>query len=62
MPTKINLIKIGWDLGGAHIKYCVESEMSNMIWYDIIDFDFWKDYSKLSALIISICKKYQKKG
>ena len=24
MPTKINLIKIGWDLGGAHIKYCVE--------------------------------------
>ena len=42
MPTKINLIKIGWDLGGVHIKYCVESEMSNTIWYDIIDFDFGK--------------------
>ena len=40
MSTRINLIKIGWDLGGAHIKYCVESEASNTIWYDIIDFDF----------------------
>ena len=40
MPTRINIIKIGWDLGGAHIKYCVESQTSNVIWYDIIDFDF----------------------
>ena len=62
MSTRINLIKIGWDLGGAHIKYCVESEASNTIWYDIIDFDFWKDYTKLSTLIISVCEKYHKKG
>ena len=26
MSAKTNLIKIGWDIGGAHIKYCVESE------------------------------------
>ncbi len=62
MPTRINIIKIGWDLGGAHIKYCVESQTSNVIWYDIIDFDFWKDYTKLSELIVTICKKYHKKG
>ena len=57
MSTRINLIKIGWDLGGAHIKYCVESQTSNVIWYDIIRFDFWKDYAKLSDLIMGICNK-----
>tara|TARA_B100000035_G_scaffold197219_1_gene168519 strand:- start:1230 stop:2279 length:1050 start_codon:yes stop_codon:yes gene_type:complete len=62
MSTRINLIKIGWDLGGAHIKYCVESQASNVIWYDIIDFDFWRDYSKLGMLIKSICKKYHARG
>ncbi len=62
MSSRINLIKIGWDLGGAHIKYCVESQASNVIWYDVIDFDFWNDYAKLSSLIISICKKYHKNG
>ena len=62
MSARANLIKIGWDIGGAHIKYCVESEESDVIWYDIIDFDFWKDYDKLSELIVNICKKYHKKG
>ena len=62
MSTRINLIKIGWDLGGAHIKYCVESQTSNVIWYDIIRFDFWKDYAKLSDLIMGICNKYYEKG
>ena len=62
MSARANLIKIGWDIGGAHIKYCVESEESDVIWYDIIDFDFWKDYAKLSELIVNICKKYHKKG
>jgi len=62
MSIRTNLIKIGWDLGGAHIKYCVESQASNIIWYDIIPFDFWKDYSKLSALIRGICKQYHEKG
>ena len=45
MSAKTNLIKIGWDIGGAHIKYCVESRESDVIWYDIIDFDFWRDYA-----------------
>ena len=62
MSARTNLIKIGWDIGGAHIKYCVESETSDIIWYDIIDFDFWKDYAKLRKLIVDICKKYHKKG
>ena len=62
MSAKTNLIKIGWDIGGAHIKYCVESGESDVIWYDIIDFDFWRDYAKLSNLIISICKEYHQKG
>ena len=62
MSTKTNLIKIGWDIGGAHIKYCVESRESDVIWYDIIDFDFWRDYAKLSDLIISICKEYHQEG
>ena len=62
MPAKTNLIKIGWDIGGAHIKYCVESRESNVIWYDIIDFDFWRDYAKLSDLIISICEEYHHEG
>ena len=62
MSARINLVKIGWDIGGAHIKYCVESKASNVIWYDIIDFDFWRDYTKLSELIVSICEKYHKKG
>ena len=62
MPAKTNLIKIGWDIGGAHIKYCVESRESDVIWYDIIDFDFWRDYAKLSDLIISICKEYHHEG
>ena len=26
MSARTNLIKIGWDIGGAHIKYCVESK------------------------------------
>ena len=62
MSTRINIIKIGWDLGGAHIKYCVESQTSDVIWYDIISFDFWKDYAKLSNLITSICNKHHEKG
>lgn len=55
-------ISIGWDIGGAHIKYCVTSEHSKLIWYDIHAFDFWKDYKSLKSLIIDINSLYKKKN
>ncbi len=47
-------IKIGWDIGGAHIKYCVESDISNIIWYDVINFEFWKNFKDLRNVIKKI--------
>ena len=49
MSIKPYITKIGWDIGGAHIKYCVESESNNIIWYDIIDFDFWSEHDALDG-------------
>jgi probable H4MPT-linked C1 transfer pathway protein len=54
-------ISIGWDIGGAHIKYCVESDDSKLIWYDILPFDFWRDYKKLKNLIRKVNSLYKKK-
>ena len=47
----LNKINIGWDIGGAHIKYCVESDLDDIIWYDVIDFEFWKEYKNLNNLV-----------
>jgi predicted NBD/HSP70 family sugar kinase len=46
----INKTIIGWDIGGAHIKYCVISDNSNIIWYDIMDLN--------SGMNIKISKIY----
>ena len=54
-------ISIGWDIGGAHIKYCVDSDDSKLIWYDILAFDFWRDYKKLKNLIKKVNSLYKKK-
>jgi probable H4MPT-linked C1 transfer pathway protein len=55
-------ISIGWDIGGAHIKYCVMSGSSKIIWYDILAFDFWKEYKKIKDLIKKVNIFYMKKN
>ena len=55
MPNKsINRTVIGWDIGGAHIKYCVIDEDSNIIWYDIIDFEFWNKHKEFKNILTDI--------
>ncbi len=56
-----SITKIGWDIGGAHLKYCVISNDSDIIWYDIIDFEFWKEYKKFKNIVIKINSIYSKK-
>ena len=55
-------VRIGWDIGGAHIKYCVESDASNIIWYDLIDYEFWKDYKGFIDIIKNINKLFRNKN
>ncbi len=55
-------VRIGWDIGGAHIKYCVESDFSKNIWYDLIEFEFWNCYKRLSHIIRDINHIYHKKN
>ncbi len=55
-------VRIGWDIGGAHIKYCVESDLSKIIWYDLIDYEFWRDYKGFRDIIKSINKTYHNKN
>ena len=57
-----SITKIGWDIGGAHLKYCVISNDSDIIWYDIIDFEFWKEYKKFKNIVIKINSIYSKKN
>ena len=52
-------IKIGWDIGGAHIKYCVTDTQSKFILYDIIEFDFWKNFKSLKEIIYKINNEYK---
>jgi probable H4MPT-linked C1 transfer pathway protein len=58
----INKTIIGWDIGGAHIKYCVISDNSNIIWYDIMDFEFWNEYKDFKNILIEINSIYKKKN
>lgn len=63
MPNKtLRNVRIGWDIGGAHIKYCVESSVSNIIWYDFIDFEFWDKYNGFRDLIKKINSIYNNKN
>lgn len=63
MPNKsINKTTIGWDIGGAHIKYCVIANNSNIIWYDIIDFEFWNRYEEFKNILIKINSIYKRKN
>ena len=57
----LNKIRIGWDIGGAHIKYCVESDGTNIIWYDLLDYEFWNDYKGFRDIIKNINYIYYKK-
>jgi uncharacterized hydantoinase/oxoprolinase family protein len=57
-----SITKIGWDIGGAHLKYCVISNDSDIIWYDIINFEFWKEYKKFKNIVIKINSIYSKKN
>ena len=58
MSIKPYITKIGWDIGGAHIKYCAESESNNIIWYDIIDFDFWSEHDALDEIITRVTDQF----
>ena len=58
----VSITKIGWDIGGAHLKYCVISNDSDIIWYDIIDLEFWKEYEKFKDIVIKINSIYSKKN
>ena len=62
MSIKPYITKIGWDIGGAHIKYCVESESNNIIWYDIIDFDFWNEHDALDEIITRVTDQFNNKN
>ena len=55
-------VRIGWDIGGAHIKYCVESDASKIIWYDLIDYEFWNDYQGFRDIIKNINHIYNKRN
>ena len=62
MSIKPYITKIGWDIGGAHIKYCAESESNNIIWYDIIDFDFWSEHDALDEIITRVTDQFSNKN
>jgi len=55
-------VRIGWDIGGAHIKYCVESEATNIIWYDLIEYEFWNQYKGFRDIIKNINNIYDNKN
>ena len=62
MPNKfVKKIRIGWDIGGAHIKYCVYSDMTDVIWYDIIENEFWNKYNTFRQLIKKVNCLYKNK-
>ena len=55
-------VRIGWDIGGAHIKYCIESDATDIIWYDLIEYEFWHNYKGFRDIIKSINSIYHKKN
>ncbi len=55
-------VRIGWDIGGAHIKYCVESDATDIIWYDLIEYEFWHNYKEFRDVIKNINSTYDKKN
>ena len=58
----MNIIRIGWDIGGAQLKYCVYDSKSDVIWFDILDIDFWKDFKKLKTILSDIIYEYESKN